>query len=902
MVFLFLDMQKFLEQYVDYYLSNRETIRDDHLIILPSKRAVSALKNAFAVQPQSLWLPQIIDVVSFIENISQLNILEHNDTVLEFYKVYQNTHQDKDVDAFENFYSWASVLVADFNEIDRFLVNPEDFFEYRKALKEVDYFGEEKTEIVKSYIQFWEDMPVYYNSFKNHLLKNNMAYQGLAYRQAAINIEQYLKSNSRSMSFIGFNALNAAEEFIIESCLKQRQTNIGWDIDTSYLEEKQHPSNTFIKKYQEKWKAYSGFFIELHSDGYKNEKDIQIRSSPKNVGQAKSVAEVLNNMTKTEIEQTAIVLNDEHLLHPILNSIPKHIEQVNITMGLPLLQSPLTDFFASLIKHHKSGKDSLDYNFLSKLFDHNILNSPEFLDKYDILQYLKTNNLKHTRLEDILSFKAYTPELLLVINGLKTGLKPEEFIAHVVQLINMFLGLKHSLFKQHLIAFRNVFLELEDTFKSHSHLSFTALNIIFNEKLDSEKLSFKGSKLKGLQIMGMLETRLLDFDNIIITSVNEGILPSGKTDNSYIPYSLKKEFGLPTHTEKDAIYAYHFFRLLQRAKKCYLIYDNDQSGFNKGEQSRFITYLEVFKSPKHQLTKQQFSLSTTLKSKDFIEIEKTPEIISDINNLAQIGFSPTALTTYILNPILFYKRYVLKVKETEELEEVISHRDFGSLIHNTLEKMYENIGNLDEKKIREFKSKTDKLLKATFDDIYAKGDYETGANRIQLEIAKAYLDKFFGKELENIKKSKTEILSIEEALSTSLKTSKNTAILKGKIDRVDKHGEDFRIIDLKTGKVEIKDLKFDDFEVLTSDYGYSKAFQVLFYALVYSKKHHISNISAGIISFKNLNAWYMPLQYCDNNHINQEVLMTFEEFLSSLIDEILDPDIPFTEKEVNFGT
>lgn len=902
MVFLFLDMQNFLEQYVDYYLHNRNKIGDDQLIILPSKRAVSALKNAFTVQSQSLWLPQIIDIVSFIEHIAQLHILDHNDSVLEFYKAYQNIHKGKDVDAFENFYAWASVLVADFNEIDRFLVNPETFFEYRKALKEVDYFGEEKTEMIKSYIRFWEDMPRYYNSFKSNLLKNNTAYQGLAYRHAAENIEQFLDENTQAISFLGFNALNTAEAFIIESCLKQGQNKIGWDIDTSYLTEKQHPSNTFIKKYQEKWKAYKDCFIELKVDAYQDKKDIQILSSPKYVGQAKSVAKVLNTMTQTEIDNTAVVLNDENLLHPILNSIPKHIKDINITMGLPLLQSPVTDFFTNLIQHQKSGKDSLDYNFLSKLFEHNLLKHAEFLDRYEILKHLKTNNLRKISIEDVLGLKKYRSEILSVLHCLNMNLKPLEFIENIIQLINMFLGLKDSSFKQYLIAFRNVFTELEQTFKAHPHLSFMAFNIIFKEKLQSEKLSFKGSKLKGLQIMGMLETRLLDFDHIILTSVNEGIIPSGKTDNSYIPYTLKKQYSIPTHTEKDAIYAYHFFRLLQRAKKCYLIYDNDQSGFNKGEQSRFITYLEVFKSPKHHLTKQQFSLSTKLKAKDLVEIEKTPDIILELNSLAKSGFSPTALTTYILNPILFYKRYVLKIKETEKFEDIISHKDFGTLIHNTLEEMYKDIGSLDKKKLQVFKSKTDKLLKTTFDDIYARGDYDSGANRIQLEIAKAYLDKFFDKEFQSLQKSKTEILSIEEPVNTIFKTSKNKVMLKGKIDRVDKHAEDLRIIDLKTGKVEGKDLKFKDFEDLISDYDYSKAFQILFYALVYFKTHNVTNISAGIISFKNLNAWYMPLEYNSSKGINREMLESFEGVLSSLIDEILDPDIPFKEKEVNFGT
>jgi hypothetical protein len=400
--------------------------------------------------------------------------------------------------------------------------------------------------------------------------------------------------------------------------------------------------------------------------------------------------------------------------------------------------------------------------------------------------------------------------------------------------------------------------------------------------------------------MGMLESRLLDFDTIILTSVNEGILPSGKTDNSYITYNLKKEYGLPTHTEKDAIYAYHFFRLLQRATNCHLIYDNDQTGFNKGEQSRFITYLQVFKQPQHQLTSQQFSLSTQLKTKELIDIKKTTEVIEELNKLALGGFSPTALTTYILNPILFYKKYVLKVKEEQPFDDVINHKDFGTLVHNTVEDLYEHSGILDTEKLTLFRKRTDKLLKHKFDEIYAKGAYKSGANRIQLEIARAYLMKFYDYEILDLKKAKTQIISIEEPVSTVLKTSKHKVLLKGKIDRVDKHGEDLRIIDLKTGKVENSNLKFSEFEDLITDHDYSKAFQILFYALVYSKKNNVNNIKAGVISFKNLNSWFMPLIHNKKDIIDQEILDAFEIQLSKLINEIMDPDIPFKEKEVNF--
>jgi hypothetical protein len=378
-------MRNFLKQYVEFYLGKKDNTVDNQLIILPSKRSVSALKNEFAIHTGSLWLPQIIDIVSFIKKISRLNILDHNETILEFYRIYKDINENGECDAFENFSSWASILIGDFNEIDRFLVDSDAFFDHYKALKRINYFGIEKTEMIKSYIAFWEDMPKYYNRFKSYLLKNNNAYQGLAYRRAAENIDQFLTDNTTRITFLGFNALNAAEEHIVESCLKRGNTNVVWDIDRYYLTEKQHPSNTFIKKYQGKWQNYNDHLIDLDINNFEGEKEIQILSSPKNIGQAKTVANILQKMNSSEIENTAIILNDENLLNPILNSIPKNIGDVNITMGLPLKKSPITDFFLSLTEHQKSHEKSLDYNFLKKLFENNLLNNEDIIFSQKLL-------------------------------------------------------------------------------------------------------------------------------------------------------------------------------------------------------------------------------------------------------------------------------------------------------------------------------------------------------------------------------------------------------------------------------------------------------------------------------------------------------------------------------------
>ena len=896
-------MQSFLNHYVKHHLNRGPQNHNDFTIIMPSKRSVAALKTEFSKVNQSIWLPKIIDIVSFIEKLSNVEILNQEDTILEFYKVYSKLKTEKKPDTFEVFYSWASVLVNDFNELDRFLVNTDQFFEHHKALKNLNYFGVEKTKMIQSYISFWEELPKYYQAFKTHLLKSKQAYQGLAYRIASKQIHEYLELNQNPIVFLGFNALNAAEEHIVETCLINGNCEIAWDIDQFYLNDKNHPANVFVHKYQKKWSAYKSAFINFETTSFSESKTIEIISSPQHIGQAKSVSAILKNMSQDDIENTAIILNDEKLISPILNSIPKDIKAVNITMGLPLNQTPVSDFFNLLVDHQKRQKQSLNYQTLKTILTHKLVTQNNFKSADDIISHLEQQNILSINFQELIGLQAYNVEMKYLLNCFKSYQNPIEFIHTVLDFLDFTISRRSQTFEQYLLAFQKVFTDLKTDLEKYPDLSIMAISLLFKDKQQSEKLSFKGSKSKGLQIMGMLESRLLDFENVILTSVNEGVLPAGKSENSYITYNLKKQYGLPTHTEKDAIYAYHFFRLLQRAKQCYIIYDNDQSSFNKGEKSRFINYLEIFKAPNHILRDKQFSLSTTLESKNFVEVQKTPEIMAKLKSLCEHGLSPTALTTYILNPILFYKRYILGVKEPEQVDAVINPRDFGSVMHESIETFYKHSdASLSLDILDDFLKQSKNLLSTKFDEIYAKGTHQQGLNRIQFETARAYLRRFISKEKQALETAPVKILDIEKSFETLFNTHNHQVKLKGQIDRIDLFGDTLRIIDFKTGNVKPSDLKFDNFDDLIIDYKYAKAFQILFYAFVYSQENDVNDFKAGIISFKNLNAWFMALEFQKNNIIDKEILDNFQHQLGLLIDEILDPNIAFKEKETIFDS
>jgi len=896
-VFLFLNaVHSFLKTYVEYHSQNFNN--QDTLIVLPSKRAVTFLKNEFKPLKESLWLPEIVDIVSLVETIARHRIIDQNESLLLFYQSYTSVLESQDKDSFEKFCSWAPQLLSDFNELDRFLIDTDSFFKYHKELKELSYFGQEKTELVKSYIKFWEDLPKLYNEFRSQLESRGMAYQGLAYRKAFENLHVYLEENTKTHVFLGFNALNKAEENIIETLLNNDQAKVIWDIDTFYLKEQQHPSKLFIDQYLKLWDKYKDKLIYFKDQNFETPKTFQFISSTKQLGMCKAVSQILQQLGEDQLNSTALVLNDEELLTPILNSIPEHVEKVNITMGLPLSYSPFSEVFEFLMAHQKLQKDSIHAKQLLKLISSSIFAGGQVL----ISQLLEMDK-RFITYEDIIKLHPKAASLKQLFECLKRYEAPEDFIQSLHQLIKELLASLSTRLTPFLNGYSTILDRLHNTLQEYPGLTIKDMCYLFSTYERDEKLSFKGTQTEGLQIMGMLETRLLDYKNVIMLSVNEGVIPSGKTDNSFVTYTQKKQYGLPTHKDKDAVYAYHFFRLLQRSENCYFIYDDDKSGFNKGEMSRFAKYLQIFKLPQHTQSSEVFLLPTQINTKEKGVIRKTDSILQKLKTLAQSGFSPTALTTYIENPIRFYKRYVLGVREEQEIEDELNHREFGTIVHDTLEYLYSGLKTpLSEEDIADFNLRKEEVLKLNFDKIYAKEAYLKGSNRLKYEIASASISQFLAKEKQHLKKHRITILALEKEVQTTLKTTFHEVKLKGKIDRIDKcNGNRIRIIDYKTGNVVPSDLTIKEWEEVIENYEYSKVFQTLFYALVYSKTAQIDQLEAGIISLKNLNNWFMPVKKGKQLVIDAQLLHEFETYLVQLIDEILDPEMPFVEKESTYN-
>ena len=912
-------MKSFLEEYVSRCLAAKLDFKQ-HLFILPSRRAVNFFKQELVHQNSAhFFIPELYSIEDFIEEVADIQLIDTLTAITEFYKVYTEVYPKDKQETFDVVYNWSQTLLQDFNEIDRHLIPAEDFFGNLANVKEIDHWSKTQnpTAIVKNYLEFWKCIPKLYTLLTRNLQQKKQAYQGLAYKLAVQNFDNYLANTNKQFHFVGFNALNASEQIIFQKTLQSQKGKVIWDLDATLLKDSYHPSSYFLRKYQREWKYYQQKENEITASTnlFTSLKTIKTYAVPKKIGQAKSVGQILAQLPKEEYTKTAIVLADETLLQPVLNAIPEQILQVNITMGLALKYAPIASFFDQVFQIHKHEHSDLFYKNVLQICGHPSFKMAFPTESKMLKNYFVNNHILSISRQDFFEAfknysKAFQQTLQLIFSSLEN--KPKHLINNCLELCLLFkeFNQENALQLQYVYSFHKLFVQLQNLMALTDYIeTIKALYAVYKDVLAHQSLDFKGSPFQGIQLMGMLETRVLDFENVILVSANEGILPSGKSENSYIPFDLKVAFNLPTYKDKDAIYAYHFFRLLQRAKTVHLLYNNDASGMENAEPSRFLRYLQIFPQAKHHLQHYVVSATTKANLSKMQQIPKTPAVISKLKALFNHGISPSALTTYIRNPLDFYKKYVLRINEVEEIEEEVSYRVYGSILHDTLQHLYEGFKGKEIKKqhIQDFLNRYETELLKQFDKHYNAEAIKKGKNLIAFEIAKQQCNRFLNQELKLIEQHELQIVAIEENRKIPFQITQLDfpIFLKGKADRVDVLDGIFRIIDYKTGKVEHKDLIVaEDWDNFTEDYQYSKSFQVLFYALLFQNEAKNKPMQSGIISFKNLNNGFLKFgkktgKANEKTHkVSTEILQDFEGHLSELIQEICNPDIPFTEKEV----
>lgn len=892
----------------------------DLTFILPSKRAGAYLKKQIAgcyIKP--VFSPAILSIEEFAEELSELKTLDTTATLFEFYSVYLSLTPKEQAEDFENFSNWAQTLIHDFNEIDRYLVPPDAIFNYLSAIKDNEHWSmqDNQTDLVKNYLSFWRKLPEYYTELKSRLLIKQEAYQGLVYRQASEKAAIFAKEYAQNYVFIGFNALNSAEQLIFQQMLDQK-AKVFWDIDQVHFEDQDHDVSLFIRKYAQSWPYYQSKELERVSSHYRTEKQIEIIGIPKSIGQAKYAGEILSQLTPSELNSTAVVLGDEGLLLPMLNAMPQNIDALNITMGYPLKYSPFSSLFEKLFDILKAGNENYYHKDVISVFSNSIIMKASKQEAEVAIQYIKSNNLLYLSKTQILelftdetglkiahcfpSHNNSAKEILLDFNSLikwfKTEIKEDE------DKINL-----EFLYHYHLVV-----EELLKLVGNYPHIkSVSSLHHFFKELISTQTLDFQGKPFQGLQLMGMLESRVLDFDTVILTSVDEGTLPAGKSNNSFIPFELKKTYNLPTYKEKDAVYTYHFYHLLQRAKKVYLLHNTDTDSNMGGEKSRFLIQLEIDNEPLHHIKHSVVIPEVPAIHNELQVIQKTPEILEKLKQLANRGFSPSALTTYIRNPLDFYKQYILGIRDKEEVEETVAYNTLGTIVHDTLEKFYKEVIEIELSKehLEDFIKRTPEEVEHQFHQTYSKIPLSKGKNLLILEVVKRYVTNFLKMEIKELAAGRSiKVKEIETKLTASLNIPEldYPVNIGGMVDRVDISNDILRIIDYKTGKVIQSQLEITNWEDITTDYDkYSKPFQVLMYALILLENQPTTaEAEAGVISFKNLKEGFLKFgikesqgkKTIKNNVVNADTLLNFKTQLKKLILEICDPETAFYEKEI----
>ncbi|MES2812852.1 MAG: PD-(D/E)XK nuclease family protein [Bacteroidota bacterium] len=913
----------FLDNLVAYlFNSNPETI-SEIVIVLPNKRAkvflVEKLKNKFST---AFFSPQIISIEEFIQELSGIRNVDTVELLFEFYEVYTALPNDK-VQSFEQFSNWAKTLLQDFNEIDRYLIDPNYVFSYLKEIKVLERWEltiENKTDLINKQLEFWNKLPLYYDSLYKNLLEKGIGYQGLIYREAVNNLEFYASNVPSKLIFAGFNALNQAEEKIIQHLLTIDKAEILWDIDKVFVNDKLHDAGLFVRRFKENWTHYKTHPFEWIVDEFSQEKNIEIIGTSKTIGQAKIVSsiidDIISNNPNSNLDKVALVLGDENLLIPVLHSLPAAVPSLNITMGYSSKNNPVQILVAKLFKMHNNAllRNATSYVFYYKdVLD--VLSNPiveSYVNANSLVGVIKKNNYTFITHQKVISLQDKSNKLfdLLFQKWTDKPIEILERINEILLLIKQNLDVnseEDKVVKTFLYSIFKVINKLISYCSKNAYVdSVEILQSFYKQVIDVAEVSFEGEPLSGLQIMGVLESRVLDFETVIITSMNEGKFPAGKSSNSFIPYDIKREIGLPTFKEKDAIYTYHFYHLLLRAKNIYLLYNTESDGLDGGEKSRFITQLEVEKQAKHILNHRIIQPNVPNIAYEKLSVPKSEKVLDRLKAIASIkGFSPSALTTYVRNPIQFYFQRVLSIREVEEVEENIALNTLGTIIHKTLEELYKPyLGKfLMSSDVDFMVALADEEVLQQFKEIYKEGEVKKGKNLLAFEVAKRNIFNFLKAEKVAIETGDAvKVIYLEKTFSRELNDDRLPfpVLISGNVDRIEIRNSVLRIIDYKTGKVEQNTLRISNWDGLTADIKNEKIIQLLCYAFMLEKEHEISSMEAGVISFKNMKAGFMPFGFKEGKEIfttiTPEILEEFKIQLVDLLLEILNAEISFEEK------
>lgn len=907
-------------------------------VVFPNRRAALYFRKYLGdLISKPVFSPKLLTFEDFVSGFSPLRVPDKLELVYRLHQCYRELMNTKS-EPFDQFFMWGEMLLRDFDETDRYLVDAKVLFADLSHLKELDsgldYLSDEQRKFLESFwlgfdadqsvnkkkfIDVWRKLYPLYTAFNEKLLADGLTYEGRLHKRVAEELttgkikHSFLPSDKKQLWFAGFNALTSAEEKIITHLIEQGVATARWDSDQYYINDGRQEAGTFLRHHKQHSILGKTFSTDIPNH-FKSSKQIELLSAAQPMGQVKLLAQILEQHLKKGMkpEETVIILPDEKMLMPVLHSISPVMEKFNVTMGFPLASSPVFNLVELLTELQISiRKGHFNFSAVQSVLSHPYVTAADPASAQGKLKEMIRHNWVSVP-QEFLGSDVHLHSLIFT-----EAKKITQYIIEILQAIALLPSLD-DLDKEYLFRSIQLFnrldavweeIQVEESSRVNRLKSFLRL---FRQYARGEKIPFIGEPLKGIQIMGVLESRNLDFKNVFVLSLNEGIFPSASRQGSYVPFSIRKAYALPTPQHQGAIYSYLFYRSLQRAQSIFLFYNSEPDVLGQGEMSRYLQQL-IYESGL-EIKQNVLHNAVQPKSIEPIVVSKNEEVLRALaklneGNLRSRGLSPSALNTYLDCQLKFYFQYVARIRESQKVQEEIDPRVLGNLLHSLMEQFYKKI----------LEKRTSKIIDA--------GDFDKLESRIDKLIDEAFIKTYHldphlevtyeGQRVvvrEVVKKFASEILKLDqsqapfkiEALEQNgwlynLKISHapGFAALGGTIDRIDSKEDRVRVIDYKTGKDE---LDFKSVASLFSRDGKRNkaAFQTLLYALLYKTNGTKSDlrIVPGLINRNNLfhDTFNFGLKM-DGDFLKdaRPLFPEFESHLQELLEEIFNPDVEFIQ-------
>ena len=920
-------------------------------VVFPNKRAGLFFNEYLAQESDSpIWSPAYVSISELFRSLSPWEVGDPVKLVCELYKIFRRETQS--TETLDDFYFWGEMLISDFDDADKNRVDTDKLFsnlqDLRNIMDDYTFIDDEQEEAIRQFFQnfsierrtalkerfisLWDVLGNIYKGFRESLASQNIAYEGMMYRHVIEHLDVD-KLPYEKYVFVGFNVLNKVEHTLFTQLKDAGKAVFYWDYDEFYMKENRqavtHEAGEFIRR------NLRDFPSPLSGELFKNlskPKEVHYIASSTENAQARYLPQWIRNNLTTPEKETAVVLCNEALLQPVLHSLPAEVKHVNITMGFPLSQTPVYSFLIALLELHTHGFNfkSGRYTFQSVV---TLLKHPytrQLTGQAELLEKELTRNNRFYPLPGELGKDEFLTRLFTPLSGnLNLCIRLSETLQQVASIYqantsgtedtDAFNQLyRESLFKAYttINRFRTLIEEDELTVQSET---FRRLLV---KVLSATNIPFHGEPAIGMQVMGVLETRNLDFRHLVLLSVNEGQLPKSGGDSSFIPYNLRKAFGMTTIEHKIAVYAYYFYRLLQRAERITLIYNTSSDGLNRGEWSRFM--LQFLIEWPHPITRQFLEAGQSPQGTSPITVEKTPDVMRRMQSLFDVRanpkakFSPSALNYYLDCPLKFYYRYVAGLSAPDEVSAEIDSATFGSIFHYAAEHIYKDLtthGKVINKEALETLLRNEVKLQDYVDTAFKKLFFNVPQNEkpeyngVQL-INSAVIARYLKQLLQNdLRYAPFTFIASEMEVDEPIDIQTPKGVIKsrigGIIDRMDSKDGTLRIVDYKTGgdadtPPHVESLFIPDKK--RSNY----VFQTFLYAAIMCRKQPTMKIVPALLYIhRAATETYSPVIQMGEPRKPKEAVEDFSKYekeyrerLQGLLEEIFNPEKSFTQTEI----